>query len=462
MVLTCGMERISFAGCFGDIRLDRRGQQLHSRLFSNATRSIQAMSANRAEQKAFYRFLHNNKVSEAKIIKQLTAHCAQQTAGKVVLSIQDTTEINLTAHSGRLKEESGLGGIDDSKGTGFKLHPSFVVDALSCFLLGFSNIRIWHRKPGMGNTNERDYQQLPIEEKESYKWADSSNKSKDVLSEAKAIIIIQDREGDIFSQFMQVPDERTFLLVRSRINRNTDEGKLWDTLSATAMLGSYELALLADHHNNEPARTAVIEVRAQNVVVQCPKKDKSNKGKTVNAYIIEAREANETTANPVHWRLLTTWPVTCIDDALTVIEWYSWRWMIEDLFRVLKKGYLNIEASELESGWAIRKLSVLMLDTIVKLMQMHICYHCPEGEDLPTAMMFTPKEQECMNLILPRVAGKTAKLANPHDPERLKWAVWIIARLGGWKGYNSQRPPGIGTLFKGIEKFNILYDGWNL
>lgn len=41
---------------------------------------------------------------------------------------------------GRLKEESGFGGIDDSKGIGFKLHPSLVVDAQSCFPLGFSSI----------------------------------------------------------------------------------------------------------------------------------------------------------------------------------------------------------------------------------------------------------------------------------------------------------------------------------
>lgn len=462
MILICGMLNTSFAGCFGDIRLDNRGRQLHSRLFSNATQSIQAMSSNRAEQKAFYRFLHNGKVSEDKIIQQLTRLCGSRAAGKVVLSIQDTTEINLTAHSGRLKKGSGIGGIDDAKGMGFKLHPSFVVDASTCFPLGFSDIRIWHREPGMGNTHQRDYQQLPIEEKESYKWIDSSNKSKDVLSEAKAIIIIQDREGDIFSQFTQVPDERTFLLVRSRINRNTDEGKLWDTLSATATLGSYELALPANHQNNEPARIAVMEVRAQKVEVQCPKKDKINKGKTVNAYIIEAKEINSLIDAPVHWRLLTTWTVDSIDDALTVIEWYSWRWLIEDLFRVLKKGYMDIEASELENGWAIRKLSVLMLDTVVKLMQMHICYNCPEGEDPPITTMFTVKEQECMNLILPRFAGNTEKLANPHNPAGLKWAVWIMARLGGWKGYSSQRPPGMVTLFKGIEKFNSLYEGWTL
>ena len=31
---------------------------------------------------------------------------------------------------------------------------------------------------------------------------------------------------------------------------------------------------------------------------------------------------------------------------------------------------------------------------------------------------------------------------NPHPPERLAWAGWIIARLGGWDGYPKSKPPG--------------------
>jgi len=42
---------------------------------------------------------------------------------------------------------------------------------------------------------------------------------------------------------------------------------------------------------------------------------------------------------------------------------------------MLKKEGFDIEAFEMESGWAIRKLSIMMLDVIVKLMQMHIAYN---------------------------------------------------------------------------------------
>lgn len=463
----CRMIKAKYEDCFGDKRIDNRGNQLHGRLFSGATRSIQAMACNRAEQKAFYRFLHNSKTTEKKLIAELTHRCHNLSKDKVVLSIQDTSEVNLSAHAGRIDNNSGIGDIDDSKGgIGFKIHPSFVVDAMTCFPIGFSDIRIWNRDVGMADKHEREYGKLPIEQKESYKWIAGSERSKEVLSKAQAVVIVQDREGDIFEQFTQIPDAKTFLLIRSRVNRYVGSNqKLWDALSKAEALGQYVLQLSADSHRKEPSREASIEVRCAEVQLQCPKGDKKNRSKVVTTYAIEAKEINlacSNTKEPVHWRLLTTWPVNSYADALQIIEWYSWRWLIEELFRMLKKEGFNIEASEMESGWAIRKLTVMMLDVVVKLMQMHIAYNCPEGESPETAMIFTPQEQECLAALNKKAEGKTAALKNPYCSCQLKWAVWIIARTGGWKGYASQRPPGMTTLFKGLEKFYLTYDGWSL
>jgi len=56
----------------------------------------------------------------------------------------------------------------------------------------------------------------------------------------------------------------------------------------------------------------------------------------------------------------------------------------------------------------------------------------------------------------------TIKQQNTHKQGTIKWATWIIARLGGWKGYQSQRKPGPIVLQKGFIKFYNLYEGWNL
>ena len=176
------MTGVNYSGYFGDKRLESRGQTLQGRLFRSSSRSIQSLSVSRSEQKAFYLFLRSNKTTEAKLIKEITQRCSRNVKGRVVLAIQDTSEVNLSSHRNRIKADSGLGDIDDNKGgIGFKIHPSLVVDAGSCFPLGFSDISIWNRAVDMADKHERKYNQLPIEQKESYKWIASGNKTKQCL-----------------------------------------------------------------------------------------------------------------------------------------------------------------------------------------------------------------------------------------------------------------------------------------
>nr|MCS3812219.1 hypothetical protein [Mucilaginibacter sp. X4EP1] len=61
-----------------------------------------------------------------------------------------------------------------------------------------------------------------------------------------------------------------------------------------------------------------------------------------------------------------------------------------------------------------------------------------------------------------KLEGETDKLKNPSPANTLKWATWIIARMGGWKGYASQRKPGPIVLQKGLVKFYNVYEGWSL
>ena len=175
---------------------------------------------------------------------------------------------------------------------------------------------------------------------------------------------------------------------------------------------------------------------------------------------VEAEEQGYNGHDKICWRLLTTHTVNCFEDAMNIIECYRKRWYIEQMFRLLKKQGFRMEASELESGWAIRKLAVLALNATLRILQL---MHASEDENAqPIDEVFTKQEQECLSQINKQQEGKTSKLSNPYKQNSLIWAKWIIARLGGWKGYKSQRNPGPITLKRGMDNFTQIFNGWCL
>jgi hypothetical protein len=341
-----------------------------------------------------------------------------------------------------------------------------IVDAYTCYPYGFSAIDAWSRPHQKEELSEYEHQRMDVSVKETGRWLKSNNATYESISDAKAVIIVQDREGDFYEQLVTAPqDGKFFLLIRSNHNRMLSNGtKLLDYIACQPVVGSYK-TVLSTHTKGSPRkeREATIEVKVGKVSLKRPrKKDISIPSSSIVLTVIEAREVNTDGEEPVLWRLYTTWPVETFEDACQVIEWYSYRWVIEEVFKVLKKECFDIESSELESGWAIRKLALMMLDTIIKLFQMTIAYNIPEGEAPDAETMFDEKEIECLEKINQKVQGKTKKLSNPFDKKKLSWAFWIVARLGGWKGYASQRKPGFATLIKGLNKFYILFTGYNI
>ncbi|WP_281990604.1 hypothetical protein [Aquimarina aggregata] len=145
-------------------------------------------------------------MEESSLISECISRVKTISRGRDLLVIQDTTDINLESHSGRLKLNNGLGRTGNNKDVGFFLHPSLVLDASTLTPLGFSSIDMYHRDWDKANRYSRKYRNLPIEEKESFKWIRNSEISKENLTDAKSVTIIQDREGDIYDQFAKVPD----------------------------------------------------------------------------------------------------------------------------------------------------------------------------------------------------------------------------------------------------------------
>ena len=336
------------------------------------------------------------------------------------------------------------------------------MDSNTLIPYGFSDIKIWnrsHQEPKKDRSHQKKI--LPIEDKESYKWIESSLKSKSVLEEANEIIIIQDREGDIYEQFCLVPDKKTHLLIRAKTNRVLQGNeRLFSYLSKQPVQGNYTIELEGDKRKNSKRRTANIEVRYTQIIIHGNQYSNKELPQSITLYAIDAKEVGENIENPINWRLLTTKKVEDFETALLCIEWYTCRWIIEEVFRILKKEGFNIEASELSQGKAIRKLTLMMLETIIKLFVMQIAYSTEEETDPRSC--FSVQEIECWEKQIKQLEGKTEKLKNPYKSSDLKRYIWAIARLGGWKGYLSERKPGITTFWIGLQKFSAIMQGWIL
>ena len=127
---------------------------------------------------------------------------------------------------------------------------------------------------------------------------------------------------------------------------------------------------------------------------------------------------------------------------------------------MLKKKGFDIESSQLGEGISLKKLCVMSMQVVLQVMQLTLSR---TGENTKKAeIIFTAQEINFLHFLLKKLEGKTEKQQSPFIPESMAWASWIIARLGGWKGYKSQSPPGHITMKKGLDIFFQKYDGWKM
>jgi len=453
-----------YKGLTGDKRLDARAQALSKALSLNPGSTISRLSSNRAEQVGYYRLLENDKLSEEALIKELTSRVSPLVAGRDVLCVQDTSEINVSGNKNRLRPGSGLGRSDNAgNATCFKIHPGLVLDAQSLCPLGFSAIRVFHRPEGQADRFERGYKSLPIADKESYKWIAVAEDSKKALEQASRVTFIQDREGDIYELFASVPDSKHHLLVRSRTTRSVEgNSDLYTAMENLPVAGYYTVELPADKRQGREKRTAQMAICYGVFRIKRPQNSrKAGYPEYITVNCVWAQEVTDGVNEPINWKLLTTHELASYEDAVKMVEWYGVRWYIEQIFRLLKRQGFGIESAQLESGWAIRKLVLMQLSALLKIIQMNIAYNDPEGGQ-PIEEVFTQQEIEVLTHLNKGLQGATRKTQNHHNPTTTKWAAWIVGRLGGWKGYDSLGPPGVICLKKGLDRLSHIIEGVNL
>jgi hypothetical protein len=471
------MQTIDPMNRFGDRRLGARGFLLLGVMVATM-RVIMQKADKWSDQIAYYRFFNNRKAREEVLIHCATGHCERACEGlEEVLLVQDTTELNLESHRRRITDRQGLGEVGNGRDLGFFCHPTIAVNPRDGALMGVADIYLMARErerdeAGNYKKQARDSGlKAPITEKESYRWIARGIRARERFSEEQRVTVIQDREGDIYESFCLLGEAGVDYVIRARHNRpvRAKEGggkeRLREHVAGMSPAYDYTLEVRGDNKQRQK-REARLEVRYGEVRILRPGRIGGGKEQYPEAqdlWVVQAQERRETTPageTGISWTLYTSRRITGPEEANRILGYYRNRWIIEEVFRAVKSEGVKYEATELETGSGLRKLLILALMAAVQIVQLRQARDGKTGQE--TSLLFSPEHVACMEDLLPGYEGATEKQQNPWPKGNLAWASWIIARLGGWKGYASQRPPGVITLYEGWTRFHAIFQGWQV
>ena len=439
----------------------KKGAMLLDHMVHLETSCLRRLSQGREEVEIrFGRLLRNPRVGVAQIIAGWSEETAPAAAGRHVLAIQDTSEIHFRTTEGHRR---GLGLIGKGVGHGILLHPMIAVDAASGQCLGLVGGALWTRPepaavPASRQKKKKRNQQRLLDDKESRHWIETAQMAKPVLAAAAMITMVADQEADLYPFWARVPEGKVHVLGRVYHDRKLATGGTLTTAACRwPVLGTRRLTLR--ERKDRPEREAELELRAGSVTLLRPR-GTCDPGlpKQVTLTLIELSEPNPPAgAEAVTWRLLTTHAAPDAASTWQIVDWYRKRWIIEQFFRTLKKQGLRIEDSQVETADCLIKLVAITARAAVIIMQLTQARDGASSLDAP--LVFSPAEIATLEAVN---ASYNRPQSNPHPHRSLAWAAWIIARLGGWNGRPSARPPGPITFKHGLEVLQSMAKGWEL
>ena len=425
------------------------------------------MGRNESENKRFYRFMSNDQVQVQELIDYGCRPTAGVLAGTHQLIIGDSSSARLSSAVGRMLPTQQVGVLEDNRTKGVRFHVSLGVNAATGQLSGLFDLLLWHRAARReGRTSKA--QGLPYEQRESYKWALSARHAYARARAADQVTFIFDSDADGYEVMAAVLAlGKADLLVRACRDRlieyQAQRLKLSQALAQQDWQLRRRVPIRALNHYSKThgkrikrtARKAQLQIRYLPIGLLPPTQHAQAPVRRQRPlYVVEALEHPDTVPpgeEPIHWRLFTTHVVHTDEQALWIITLYQKRWLIEQLFRVRKQQGLQLEDTQLGSVDAIHRQLVLALRASCQILQLTMARDQDQGQAL--SAVFTPEDLRVLHVLNAELQGKTLKQQNPHPPDQLSWGSWIIARLGGWSGYPSQRAPGPITFARGLERF---------
>jgi hypothetical protein len=432
-----------FAGAmFKDQRLSKRLVALATEISQEPASSFPT-SLDEAELEGAYRFFSNKKVMPEKILKPHVERTLERIAGKpVTLALHDTTTLSFRNEGQRV----GFGSL-----TGNSQH-------------------LWtHATLAVRGDGSRRPEGLLVVTTETEinhdRWFDSADKANALVGDPRLLVHVMDREADDYALFAKLVKTGARFVVRLQHDRQidragvTDPAKITDALSGAELVAEREV-LLSERtpvrgikgkrvHPARKRRVAQLSIAAVSVEVKRPRTCVGDFPSELALNAIRAWEAAPPDGEPaVEWLLLTTEPITTVDDMLRVVDWYRARWVIEEFFKAMKTG-CAIEKRQLETFAALGN-AVAFFSPIA--WQLLLLRH--RARDEPTADGSTSLPPGMLHVL--RHIARRPLVEHPTSLD----VFLAVAALGGHLKRNGE--PGWQTLARGYEKLRDATTVWEL
>ena len=449
---------------------------------------------NWGQTKAAYRFFSNPHLSREQIsmpVWQASRHKAEQEP--VVLFLHDDTEVDMGYESAT----QGLGKIGNGSHYGFLVHTVLAVAPQQEReeLLGVAFQQSWKREPAprRADGKKQTHAQRKKRPRESDRWWQAMEAVGAPPGE-QCWVDVGDRYADMWTFFATSRRLNHQVLVRAAHNRRLDsqaepelaEGRdegvsyLLDHARQLPVRGQRTLQVPSEHERR--ARQARLNISWGPVSIQAT----DGKGRIqqsqapFQAWVVrvwepepplkvgaqrtrgqkqthgarpkrprkQAAEQDERIEG-LEWILICSLPVETAEEAWRCVDWYGYRWAIEELHKGIKTG-CRLEGRHLGTMQRLECLLAVVTPIAVRLLQLRNLQQ--EHPDEPAEKWVGEWERK---VIAQRVGIAVQQLT-------VRVFLRAVAHLGGFLGRKSDGDPGWLTLWQGWQILQHIVHGLHL
>ena len=434
---------------FGDLRLTKRLLRVAEQLAVRPDATFPKAAGGDGALEGTYRFLNHPEVTAERILEpHVAATVRRAAAAGVVIVAHDTTEFHFRG------ERDGIGWINPAGTRGFFGHFALALTADGTRRpLGVVGMRVLTRH---GTPRNHPKYRAPAD-RESRRWHDLADDVGTRLRPHARVIHVMDREADSYRLLAQLVAAGDGFVIRMCTDRRVvaaaSSTRISEHMSAAPQMFVREVPLSArkqisgrrkQRHPSRSMRVAKLGFSASTLEIPRPEHEREAVPESLTLNVIRVIELEAPTGvDPIEWTLMTTEPISTVDDVAAAVDAYRARWVIEEFFKALKTG-CAFEQRQLESLHALVNALAIFAPIAWHLLVLRRLGR--QDDASPASTIFNPLQLRILQ-----------RKTNFAAVETIRQAMLAVARLGGHIKNNGD--PGWLVLGRGYEELLKLEEG---